>query len=177
MARNRHLQQRGGVWHYSRTVPSDVRPVLGVGRYWRFSLHTSQKSEAASLRDEWDVRYNRQIDEVRKLTGAQRLNRIRTARRNRLPQAYADFFKDKPFEPKWDALANATHVYVSGQTDFTPFNSAGLAEANDVLVKTEVGLLSIAPKFLNDLTDDERKEVEEAGGDRSLLSGGTAPAD
>lgn len=168
MARNRHLQQRGGVWHYSRTVPPDVRPVLGVGRYWRFSLHTPHKSEAASLRDEWDVRYNRQIEEVRKLTGAQKLSRIRTARSSRLPKAYEDFFKDKAFEPKWDVLANATHVYVSGQPEFTPFNNTGLAEANDLLVKTEAGLLSIAPESLNDLTEDERKEIEEAGGVESF---------
>ena len=75
-----HLWHRKGVWWYSRTIPEDVRGVIGIGPYWRFSLKTSSLREAEALRSEWDTKHQAEIDEIRRMTGHQKLSAIQSQR-------------------------------------------------------------------------------------------------
>jgi integrase len=62
----RHLRKRAGVWHYSRIVPHDVRPVLRK-KYWRFTLGTSKLREAEAQCAKWDWTHQEAIDRIRSL--------------------------------------------------------------------------------------------------------------
>jgi integrase len=145
MGKNRHLQRRGDVWHYSRTVPPDVRDVIGVGRYWRRSLRTSIKSEAVVARDELDVKFNREIETARNLTGAGRATRIKANIDRR-------GFVNK-LTP--DALASSLELLVHG----TPSLDEGVA-----LAEARERTVIEATRLLPSLEVEDKDEVARAGG-------------
>ncbi len=71
-----HLRKRAGVWHYSRTVPRDIRGVIGKP-YWRETLDTRSLREAEAARSILDTKHQSLIDDIRRLTDSQRVAAIR----------------------------------------------------------------------------------------------------
>lgn len=58
------LSKRGNVFQFSRRVPDDVRPVVGID-HWRWSLKTDSKTEAEIACRKHAVKTDRVIEQVR----------------------------------------------------------------------------------------------------------------
>jgi hypothetical protein len=122
-----------------------VRHVIGAGRYWRHSLKTSIKSDAVVARDELDVKYNRDIETARKLTGAGRALRIKA---NIDRRGFVNSLTPA-------TLADTVQLLVHGTP--APDEAVALTEARERAV-TE------ATRLLPSLEAQDKDEVARAGG-------------
>lgn len=172
-----HLWQRKGVWWYSRTIPEDVRGVIGVGSYWRFSLKTSSLREAEALRSEWDTKHQAEIDQIRRMTGHQKLSAIRSQRPRKptLKKATA-----APYEPEDGVLdlidtedtpdrgfiiRRTAAKKIAGANKWQLAEPRGQTEAaRKEFDQLERALLSDAANRIHSLTAQERKAIDRQGG-------------
>lgn len=148
-----HLRIRHGIYHYSRTVPGDVRGVVGC-KYWRFTLGTKNVREAEAARSEWDAKYQAQIDEIRRMTGADKIRAIRSQHR-----------------PRQDGLAPVgstvrgidVHGLPLSKTDIHRL-SGKTREARATFADSEAQVVFNAQTLLPILSPKEQKAVTQAGG-------------
>ena len=158
-----HLQKRGGIWHYSRTVPPDVRGVIGVGRYWRFTLGTANVREAEAQRSVLDVKHQEQIDEIRGMTGAQTMQRIRVQHKRKIEKlTNARLRKDVSHEGL--TLRPAPLSAVDRDKSILAEPRGSNRDARAAYSKVERDALSRATTLALRLNDQERSEVARAGG-------------
>ncbi len=156
-----HLRKRGGLWHYSRTVPEDVRALIGRP-YWRFTLATGNVREAEAQRSKFDAEYDTLIEEMRDLTNAQKLSRIRL-----------ESGKAKSKRPKFDPrVIKHNGFVVSRATLPIPEEPRwGLSELGDArpevksaYVGIETQQLRRASALLKNLSTREKRDIETSGG-------------
>jgi len=172
-----HLWHRKGVWWYSRTIPEDVRGVIGLGPYWRFSLKTSSLREAEALRSEWDTKHQAEIDEIRRMTGHQKLSAIRsqcprkpTAKKPTVaasePEGSDTDQIDTEEAPGGGLIVRRTTAErVAGAKKWRLAEPRGQTEdAKKEFDKVERDLLNDAAARLATLTERERKIIDREGG-------------
>lgn len=153
-----HLRKRGGIWHYSRTVPPDVRAVIGAP-YWRFTLKTASLREAEALRAEYDAKHQRQIDDVRALKGVDLMRAIRSKPR-----------RDDSLKPhKASRGGTIRHVTTVAVTDApSPWRvterRGDSAEARQAYAAAETDALKSARALVSSLSAEERAAIDKAGG-------------
>jgi hypothetical protein len=152
-----HLWQRKGIWHYSRTIPEDVRGVIGEGRYWRFTLGTGKLRKAEGLRAEWDVKYDADIKSVRQLTAPQKVTAIRS--------------KHVPKPPRGLALGTSgkieVHKAALRKSDIHKRRGVN-ADARASLSISERDAFLRAERLVSTLSQKERATLDKAGGIEAL---------
>lgn len=147
-----HLRKRGPVWHYWRTVPEDVRGVLGVS-HWRFTLKVRDKLTAESLRAQHDVRYDAMIAEARGLDPAETMAAIR-----KLPPPSA---RQVAYE---DDKVTVT-VEEKSKRKWRLTDSKGPTPASrSTYLAAEAEALTKAETLVDTLSDSEKAVIAQAGG-------------
>ncbi len=162
-----HLRKRGGVWHYSRTVPPDVRGVVGKP-YWRYSLKTPNLRDAEILRAESDIRHQREIDQARALHGIDRMKAIRA--------------KLAPGERRAanTSIKAAIRLLEGVTADDAPSpwklveHRGRTPEARDDYAYAESDALRRAALLVAALGDEERAAIDKAGGVEAFYRGARA---
>lgn len=154
-----HLRKRGGAWHYSRTVPDDVRGIVGA-RYWRFSLRTQSLREAEARRSEWDNKFQTLIDGVRRMSATHKIAAIRDRH-----------------QPTFKGLAPVGSVNDGIEVRRLPLSKRDIArrrginpDAREARKAAEIETIASAEAQLAKLSDTERAFVHEAGSVENLLN-------
>lgn len=164
-----HLRKRGAVWHYWRTVPADVRGVLGVS-HWRFTLKVRDKLSAESIRAQHDVKYDAMIAEARCLDPAQTMAAIRAQREpgrapkvaTRLPTPSGltiDRAQARKIKPKAERQHRYTLTDPKGHTE----------NSRKTYLAAEAAALKNAETIVESLSEAEQEIVSNAGGVEELF--------
>lgn len=147
-----HLRKRAGIWHYSRTVPADVRGLIAK-RHWRFTLGTDSLREAEAKRSEWDAKHQAIIDNVRRMSAGDKIAAIRNLNKPAY-KGLAPVGKRNGIEVHRLAVRKRDIYWRRGKQEDS---RAAYAEA-------EKQALEEAAKLLPSLGPEEQEAVDRAGG-------------